>query len=79
MLCQKCGQPVVVKPKKDPWCMYQCKDGKVINKLFQPDAIPDGWFDSPKAAKKAAKTKKGSGQLKKVINDNSSGLNQLVS
>ena len=33
--------------------MYQVKNGQVINKLFHPDRIPEGWYDSPKAAKAA--------------------------
>ena len=84
MHCEKCGQSMLVESQKDPWCMYQIKDGKVINKLFHPDAIPDGWFDSPKAAKAATtepqvEVKRGPGRPKKVIDDNSSGFNQLVS
>ncbi len=36
----------------DPWCMYQFKNGVVINDMFLPHQIPEGWYDSPKAAKK---------------------------
>ena len=36
--------------------MYQVKDDRVVNQLFDPDSIPRGWYDSPKAAK-AAKVK----------------------
>jgi len=51
MICEKCGSEVLEKPKKDPWCMYKFVDGKVVSKLFDPDQIPMGWYDSPKAAK----------------------------
>lgn len=55
MICEHCGKPAQAakKQSKDPWCMYQVKDGAVINQLFHPDRIPDGWYDSPKAAKAA--------------------------
>jgi hypothetical protein len=60
MICDKCGQEVA-EDQKDPWCMYQMKDGKVISQLFHPDQIPEGWHDSPKAAQ-AAVTKRGPGR-----------------
>jgi len=54
MICSKCGHDNVQKPHSlDPWCMYQVKDGVVINAMFLPDRIPKGWYDSPKAAKQA--------------------------
>ncbi len=37
--------------------MYQVKDGQVIDQLFNPDDVPKGWYDSPKAAKAAKPTK----------------------
>ena len=56
MKCEHCGN-VINEIKKDPWCMYQVKDGAVVSKMFHPDQIPKGWHDSPRAAK-AAKTNK---------------------
>jgi len=54
MICSKCGHDNAEKPHSlDPWCMYQVKDGVVINAMFLPDRIPEGWYDSPKAAKQA--------------------------
>jgi len=54
MICSKCGHNDSEKPHSlDPWCMYQVKDGVVINAMFLPDRIPEGWYDSPKAAKHA--------------------------
>ena len=53
--CDNCGHTNVEKSKsnsKDPWCMYHMNDsGAVINDMFHPDLIPDGWYDSPGAAK----------------------------
>ena len=37
----------------DHWCMYKVEDGQVINQLFEPSEIPNGWYDSPKAARAA--------------------------
>ena len=51
MKCKHCGNSLEAKPAKDPWHMYQSKCGTVISKLFDPDNIPDGWYDSPGAAK----------------------------
>jgi len=54
MICSKCGHNDSEKAHSlDPWCMYQVKDGVVINAMFLPDRIPEGWYDSPKAAKQA--------------------------
>jgi len=51
MICSKCGHNDSEKAHSlDPWCMYQVKDGVVINAMFLPDRIPEGWYDSPKAA-----------------------------
>lgn len=70
-------------PLKDPWCMYQYKDGKVVSDLFNPDHIPEGWYDSPRSAKAGALLDvvepKKRGRPKKVDDGNGSGLNQLVS
>lgn len=45
----------------DKTCRYQVKDGEVINQLFPMGnkdwKIPNGWYDSPKAAKAAAEKK----------------------
>jgi hypothetical protein len=80
MICEKCGHNDQI-PEKDEWCMYQVKDGLVINQMFHPDRIPKGWFDSPKAAKSAKKPR-----AKKATNagltiggsdGNSTGFNQL--
>ena len=57
MICEKCGHKLTQKAEKDPWCMYQVKDGQVINQMFDPDDVPKGWYDSPKAAKAAKPTK----------------------
>ncbi|MEE8289572.1 MAG: hypothetical protein V3R25_09185 [Nitrosomonadaceae bacterium] len=53
MICEKCGTNLGSGPKKDPWCMYKAENGQVINAMFHPDSIPEGWYDSPKAAKAA--------------------------
>ena len=54
MICSKCGHDNAQKPHSlDPWCMYQVKGGVVINAMFLPDRIPEGWYDSPKAARNA--------------------------
>lgn len=50
MICDRCGAVTAVKAEKDPWCMYRLEGDKVINKLFDPDKIPSGWYDSPRAA-----------------------------
>lgn len=60
MICKKCGHDNNTPVKShsyDPWCMYQVKDGEVINAMFLPDQIPEGWYDSPGAAKAAVETK----------------------
>ena len=61
MICTNCGHDNTVTAVKDPWCMYRVENGQVINKLFDPDNIPTGWFDSPKAAK-AKKSKKATSE-----------------
>lgn len=54
MICSKCGHDNSGKAHTaDAWCMYQVRDGKVVNDMFLPDRIPEGWYDSPKAAKAA--------------------------
>lgn len=55
MLCENCGKTIA--KLKDQWCMYQLKNGQVISQLFDPDAIPRGWYDSPGVAKAKAKAK----------------------
>jgi hypothetical protein len=65
MICEKCGYESEPKAGKDPWCMYKFENGVVINKLFDPDAIPKGWYDSPRAAKEGVK--KTSKQPKEAI------------
>ena len=58
MKCPNCGHDDSPESHVvDPWCMYQVKDGKVINDLFLPHLIPEGWHDSPKAAKAAVEAK----------------------
>lgn len=34
-----------------PTYMYRLKDGKVESRVFDSDAIPDGWVDSPAKCK----------------------------
>jgi len=58
MKCESCGNEIKENAHKDPWCMYQLVEGKIINKLFHPDEIPNGWYDSPKAARSAVKKTK---------------------
>ena len=54
MICNKCGHDNTPKRvKRDPFCMYQAQGSEVINKLFDPLKIPDGWYDSPAAAREA--------------------------
>jgi len=91
MICDKCGHETAGKPSRDPWCMYQVRGGKVINKLFDPTQIPDGWYDSPSAAQgavdeqqikeiEAVKTPDiEEPKTEEVTNDNSSRLNHLRS
>lgn len=38
-----------------PTYMYREKDGEVEAKVFDSDSIPEGWADSPAAAKKEPK------------------------
>lgn len=67
MICSKCGHDNTVKSHTiDPWCMYQVKGGEVINAMFLPDRIPEGWFDSPKAAKAADTPKTTNTEKKKA-------------
>ena len=78
MFCDKCGQPTEGKIK-DPWCMYKFENGQVINQLFHPDQIPDGWHDSPGAATVAVKEEDVQSEpdlsKKKPPKANSKGLN----
>lgn len=70
---------------KDPWWMYQCINGEVVSHLFDPDKIPKGWHDSPRAAKAARKPKKIDGRskeaksLKAQEDGDSSGLDKQLS
>ena len=42
-----------------PTFMYRLKDGKVESRIFDSDAIPRGWVDSPtKAMEKKSRRKK---------------------
>lgn len=69
----------------DPWWMYKSINGKVESHLFDPDKIPKGWYDSPGAARAAAKPKKLDGRskeaklLKAQENGDSSGLDKQLS
>lgn len=74
MGCPHCSESLELEVKKDPWRMYQMKEGKLDSQLFHPDQIPDGWHDSPGSAK-AATEKKKPGPKPKVKDDNSSGIN----
>ena len=75
MFCKECGQ-VIGEAAKDPWCMYRFENGQVINKMFHPDQIPEGWYDSPKAATAAVKEAETLGKPdKKPKKANSAGLN----
>ena len=88
MKCEHCGHEATETPKQDPWCMYQVNGaGVVIDQDFDPDNIPDGWYDSPGAAKLAiAETAKEPSKvdmrskegraLKAAQDDNSTGINQ---
>ena len=59
MICNKCGHDNTPKREvRDPWCMYKVENGIVINKLFDPLYIPDGWYDSPRAARAGIEPKK---------------------
>ena len=81
MNCEHCGQNIPVESQRlDPWCMYQIKDGKVISQLFDPLAIPDGWYDSPKAAKEPVKVKRTRRTKEQIEadNDNSTGTNRQL-
>jgi len=79
MFCKECGQKISSEAK-DPWCMYKVEGGQVINQLFNPDQIPEGWYDSPKAAKAgfdlaAAEDTQVKPDLKKPPKANRKGLN----
>jgi hypothetical protein len=39
-------------------CGYQAQDGKIVSKNFDGPDLPEGWHDSPGAAKEAAKPAK---------------------
>ena len=69
MICEKCKCDM--SSQKDPWCMYQvADDGTVTNKMFNPDKIPRGWYDSPGAARKAKEKRE------EKVNGNSPGSNK---
>lgn len=51
MKCTHCGSEIAQRPSRDPWCMYKLENDVVINMLFDPNNIPDGWYDSPRAAR----------------------------
>lgn len=58
MICKKCGHDNTEEAQSvDPWCRYQVRDGVMIDKLFLPHLIPEGWYDSPGAAKAAFEPK----------------------
>ena len=81
MLCKACGQEII-KEQKDRWCMYQVQDGKVVDQLFHPDVIPDGWYESPALAKASVTDvpePKRRGRPPKVTHDNSAGFDQHIS
>ncbi len=75
MICSECGHDNTAKVHTvDPWCMYQVKDGKVVNAMFLPDRIPEGWYDSPKAAKAALEVEEPEpGEVDKVEPDKVDG------
>ena len=72
----------------NPCYMYKVVNGEVKGELFDPCDLPEGWYESPKAAKEAlipkkeTKPKKHScGQkIEKVAkvqsDDDSSGINK---
>jgi len=85
MKCDQCGHEVAERPSVDPWCMYKMENGKVINAMFDPTQIPEGWYDSPGAAFKALPVEelfdpeKIEPKAKKVANDNSARPDNLRS
>ncbi|WP_299077179.1 hypothetical protein [uncultured Paraglaciecola sp.] len=87
MICKQCGCDSEYKVQsRDPWCMYKIRDGRVVSETFDPLYVPNGWHDSPKAAKEAEarkaipleiKSKNRSKKPKKVKNNvNGSGFNK---
>ncbi len=53
MICSHCGEE-----SPNAWCMYQLEGDRVISKLFTESHIPEGWYDSPKAARASKEVKK---------------------
>ena len=54
MKCERCGfDNSVEEVSTDPCWMYQLQGSEVKSELFDPRKIPEGWYDSPKAAKAA--------------------------
>tara|TARA_R110000803_G_scaffold210685_4_gene283239 strand:- start:8674 stop:8907 length:234 start_codon:yes stop_codon:yes gene_type:complete len=58
MICNRCGfDNSIVEESTDPCFMYQVQGNEVKGEKFHPRKIPDGWYDSPKAAKAALEVK----------------------
>ena len=52
MICKRCNYDnSIVEVSTDPCWAYKLVNGEVKGELFHPKEIPEGWFDSPKAAK----------------------------
>lgn len=67
MKCDRCGHEN--KPKaapSDPCWMYQVVKGTVKSQMFDPREVPEGWYDSPPAAKKALEEPKKESEPKKI-------------
>ena len=54
MICNQCGyNNTIIEESTDPCWMYQVQGSEVKGELFHPKQVPNGWYDSPKAAKAA--------------------------
>ena len=87
MICDRCGYDNnIVGESTDPTWMYQVQGSEVKGELFHPKQVPNGWYDSPKAAKAANSEpkveKKVDGRskaarlLRTQSDDNSTGIDQ---
>ena len=85
MICNQCGHNnTIIEESTDPCWMYQVQGSEVKGELFHPKQVPNGWYDSPKAAKapKPQVEKKVDGRSKEARlakaekDDDSTGIDQ---
>ena len=87
MICKQCGHDNnIIEESTDPCFMYQIQGSEVKGELFHPKQVPEGWYDSPKAAKaaksepKAEKKVDGRSKAARLLrtqsDDNSTGIDK---